>query len=233
MGVIIWLLHNSTFPLAKMVVELSKMDLYLYLLRYRDIYTSTPHFFCTFKFDLFDLRNPKIQIWQIPSSRIIPNQKWTRRAPKIPNQSWSWPWKCCRHTFGRGCLQVLRFGSHRFGSSAQIAQPTSNHLKTTWWSHGQHVSQIYIHTLTLSRTDKVLFNLRRSDMVDKSTEGTIVNTEAIFSHWHEAFCVRRIGRQDDRAITTMEEAIRRHDHAKEEETFRIWLPKYNCDGPGC
>ena len=29
---------------------------------------------------------------------------------------------------------MLRFGSHQFGSSAQIAQPTSNHLKTqnTW-----------------------------------------------------------------------------------------------------
>ena len=35
---------------------------YLYLLRYRDIYTSTPHFFTqtVSKFDLFDLRNPKI-----------------------------------------------------------------------------------------------------------------------------------------------------------------------------
>ncbi len=58
---------------------------YLYLLRYRDIYTSTPLFFCTSKFDLFDLRNPKIQIWQIPSSRIIPNPKWTKRVLKILN----------------------------------------------------------------------------------------------------------------------------------------------------
>ncbi len=36
---------------------------YLCFLRYRDISTFTPHFFHTSKFDLFDLRTPKIQIW--------------------------------------------------------------------------------------------------------------------------------------------------------------------------
>ncbi len=53
---------------------------YLYLLRYRDISISTPHFFRTSKIDLFDLNNPKIQISLIPSSCIIPNLKWTRSA---------------------------------------------------------------------------------------------------------------------------------------------------------
>ncbi len=89
---------------------------YLCLLRYGNISTFTTHFFHTSKFDLFDLRNPKIQNWQIPSSRIIPNLKWTKRAQKSPNQSSSWPWNCCTHTFGRHCLWVLWFGSHWFGS---------------------------------------------------------------------------------------------------------------------
>ncbi len=35
---------------------------YLYFLRYGDISTFTSHLLCTSKFDLFDLRNPKIQI---------------------------------------------------------------------------------------------------------------------------------------------------------------------------
>ncbi len=34
-----------------------------------DISTSTPHFFCTSKFDFFDLRNPKNSNCHIPSSR--------------------------------------------------------------------------------------------------------------------------------------------------------------------
>ncbi len=63
---------------------------YLYFLRYKAISTSTPHIFCPSKFELFDLRNPKIWIWQIPSSHIIPNLKWTKRAQKIPNRSSSW-----------------------------------------------------------------------------------------------------------------------------------------------
>ncbi len=65
------------------------------------IYTP---FFHTSKFELFDLRNPHIQIWQIPSLRIIPNPKGTKRAQKILNQSSSWQWNCCTHTFGRCCL---------------------------------------------------------------------------------------------------------------------------------
>ncbi len=77
---------------------------YLCLLRYGNISTFTPHFFCTSKFDLFDLRNLKIQNWQIPSSCIISNPKWTKRAQEITNQSSSWPWNCCTHTFGRCCL---------------------------------------------------------------------------------------------------------------------------------
>ncbi len=60
--------------------------------------------------------NPKIPTWQIPSSHTIPNPKWTKRALKIPNQSSSWPWNCCTHTFGRHCLQVLWFGLFQFGS---------------------------------------------------------------------------------------------------------------------
>ena len=88
----------------------------LYLHRYGPISTSTPHIFCTSKFELFDLMNPKIPTWQIPSLHIIPNPKWTKRAQKIPNQSSSWPWNCCTHTFGRPCLQVIWFGSHGFGS---------------------------------------------------------------------------------------------------------------------
>ncbi len=71
----------------------------------------TPNFFHTSKYDLFDLRNPKIQIWQVPSQHIIPNPKWTRRAQKILNQSSSWPSNCCTHTFETRCLQVLWFGS--------------------------------------------------------------------------------------------------------------------------
>ncbi len=76
---------------------------YLCLLWYGDISTFTPYFFHTSKFDLFDLRNPKIQICQILSSHIIPNLKGAKRAQKIPNQSSSWPWNCCTHTFGRRC----------------------------------------------------------------------------------------------------------------------------------
>ncbi len=76
---------------------------------------SIPHMFCTSKLELFDLMNPKIPTWQIPSLHIIPNPKWTKRAKKIPNQSSSWPWNCRIHTFERCCLQVLWVGLHQFG----------------------------------------------------------------------------------------------------------------------
>ncbi len=62
--------------------QYSSFTKYLCLLRCGGISTSTPHFFCTAKFDLFDLRNPKIQIWQIISSRIIP--KMNQKSPKDP-----------------------------------------------------------------------------------------------------------------------------------------------------
>ncbi len=47
-------IQNTTFH------QYTSFTKYLYLLRYGDISTSTPHFFCTSKFELF---NPKIQIW--------------------------------------------------------------------------------------------------------------------------------------------------------------------------
>ncbi len=37
---------------------------------------------------------------------------------------------------------MLRFGSHQFGSSAQIAQPTSNHLKTPYNTDIQLLSSL-------------------------------------------------------------------------------------------
>ncbi len=40
--------------------QYTSLTKYLYLLRYRDISTSTLHFFHISKFNLFDLRNPKI-----------------------------------------------------------------------------------------------------------------------------------------------------------------------------
>ncbi len=54
---------------------------YLCLLKYRDISTFTPYFFHTSSFDLFDLRNTKIQIWQIPL--LSP----TQNEPKEPKRS--------------------------------------------------------------------------------------------------------------------------------------------------
>ncbi len=104
---------------------------YLCLLRCGDISTFTPHFFCTSKFNLFDLRNTKIQIWQISSSRIIPNPKWTKRAQKIPNQSSSWLWNCCTHFWKMLPIGALIWLALIWLIWAQIAQPTSNHLKMT------------------------------------------------------------------------------------------------------
>ncbi len=56
------------------------------------------------KFKLFDLKNPKIQTSQIPSSSIIPNPNQTKIAKKIQNWSSSWLSNCYTDTFGRPCL---------------------------------------------------------------------------------------------------------------------------------
>ncbi len=73
---------------------------YLYILGYRLISTFIPNIFCTFKFELFDQKNPEIQTSQNPSWYIIPNPNWTKRAWKIQNWSSSWLWNRCTHTFG-------------------------------------------------------------------------------------------------------------------------------------
>ncbi len=109
---------------------------YLCLLRYGDISIFTPHFFHTSKFDLFDLRNPKkFKFNKFLPCVLSPTQNEPKRAQKIPNQSSSWPWNCCTHSFGRRCLLVLWFGSHRFGSF----EPKSCNPPRAWVVHWQVV----------------------------------------------------------------------------------------------
>ncbi len=55
----------------------------LYLLRYGDISTSTPHFSYTSKFDLFDLRNLKFKFDKFTPCALSP----TQNEPKEPKRS--------------------------------------------------------------------------------------------------------------------------------------------------
>ncbi len=100
---------------------------YLYFLRCRPISTSMPQIFSPSKFELFGLKNPKFLTSQNSSWHIILNLNQPETAQKIPNQSSSWPWNGCTHTFGWPCLQVLWSGLLWFGL---LFQSSSNHLKT-------------------------------------------------------------------------------------------------------
>ncbi len=77
---------------------------FLYFLRYGPISTCIPHIFHIFKFECFDLKNPKIQSSLNPSWHTVPNPNWSKKVQKIQHWSSFWLWNRYTHTFGRRCL---------------------------------------------------------------------------------------------------------------------------------
>ncbi len=113
-----------------------------YLLRYRTIYASMSQFFYPFLFEVFGLKNPKIQTSQIPSSSIVLNLYSTKK----PRRSWIDPHldyetgvhilfvdAACRCFDFSGYISVTLWPP--FNSTT-----SSNHLKTNlwlpWWNWG-------------------------------------------------------------------------------------------------
>ena len=133
---------NATIqtPLQEMTFhQYTSFTKYLYFLRCGLICPSISQIFHPFKFELFDLKNPKKQTSHFPSLHIILNPNRTSKAQKIPIWCSSWPWNRCTHTFGRSasiwtlcCLkvicQVTLFRSLKYWAP-QNSATSSNHLK--------------------------------------------------------------------------------------------------------
>ncbi len=108
----------------------------LYLLRYGDISTSTPHFSYTSKFDLFDLLNLKFKFDKFLPCALFP----TQNEPKEPKRS-----KINSHLDHETAVDILledaacRCFDLAHTDLAQIVQPISNHLKMA-----EHLS-LFLH----------------------------------------------------------------------------------------
>ncbi len=101
---------------------------YLYFLRYRSTSTSILHVFCTSKFELFDLKNPKIQ-----NSYLVhyPQPKANHESPIDLKLILILTMKLLyTYFFLTLPADALIWLPPIWPVSAQIAQPTSNHPKT-------------------------------------------------------------------------------------------------------
>ncbi len=73
--------HNLSNAHTIYYISSTSFIKYLYFLRYRPILTFIPHFFHSFKFELFHLKNPNI--FKLPKNlswHIIPHPNWSKRV---------------------------------------------------------------------------------------------------------------------------------------------------------
>ena len=117
-------IQNTTFH------QHTSFTKFFYLLRYRDISTSTPHFLCTSKLDLVDLRSPKIS--NLTKSLLVhyPQPKMNQKSPKDPELIFSLTMKLLYTYFWKTLpAGALIWLAPIWLTWAQIMQPSSNHLK--------------------------------------------------------------------------------------------------------
>ncbi len=108
---------------------------YLYFLRYRDISTSTPHFFYTYKFELFWPQKPKNPNLTNSFLTHYPQPKMNQKSPKDPESILTLTMKLLYTYFWKMLpIGALIWLTLIWLIWAQIAQPTSNHLKIAPWS---------------------------------------------------------------------------------------------------